>query len=57
MDRERTAPLPTRRRLLKGAALATVPYTLLSGTRAAAQARAADNPSAAIRTRLRAAQP
>ncbi|WP_415943308.1 N-acetylmuramoyl-L-alanine amidase [Streptomyces sp. 067-1] len=43
MDSEGTAPVPSRRRLLKGAALATVPYALLSGTRAAAQARTVDH--------------
>ncbi|MDI6515522.1 N-acetylmuramoyl-L-alanine amidase [Streptomyces coelicoflavus] len=43
MDSEGTVPVPSRRRLLKGAALATVPYALLSGTRAAAQARTVDH--------------
>lgn len=42
---ERARPLPSRRRLLKGAALAAVPHVLLSGTRAAAQA-AVDYPRA-----------
>ncbi|MFB7495765.1 N-acetylmuramoyl-L-alanine amidase [Streptomyces sp. NPDC056161] len=44
MDRSR--PLPSRRRILKGAALAAVPYALLPGTRAAAQTQAVDYPSA-----------
>jgi N-acetyl-anhydromuramyl-L-alanine amidase AmpD len=43
MDRSR--PLPGRRRILKGTALA-VPFALLSGTRAGAQAQAVDYPSA-----------
>ncbi|MFG2134019.1 N-acetylmuramoyl-L-alanine amidase [Streptomyces sp. NPDC048751] len=42
---ERARPLPSRRRLLKGAALAAVPYTLLNGTRADARA-AVDYPLA-----------
>lgn len=46
MERERTTPVPTRRRLLKGAALAAVPYTLPSGTRAAARPAAVDYPLA-----------
>ncbi|MFE9609590.1 N-acetylmuramoyl-L-alanine amidase [Streptomyces sp. NPDC006012] len=44
MDRSR--PLPSRRRILKGAALAAVPYALLPGTRADAQTLAVDYPSA-----------
>ena len=43
---ERARPSTTRRRFLKGAALATVPYALLPGTRAGAQAQAVDYPSA-----------
>ncbi|MGW1724390.1 N-acetylmuramoyl-L-alanine amidase [Streptomyces sp. NPDC002306] len=43
---ERARPLPSRRRLLKGAALAAVPYALLPGTRAGAQAQAVDYPLA-----------
>ncbi|MFF3331819.1 N-acetylmuramoyl-L-alanine amidase [Streptomyces sp. NPDC002888] len=43
MDRARS--LPSRRRLLKGAALAAVPYALFSGTRAGAQT-AVDYPPA-----------
>ncbi|WP_077799795.1 N-acetylmuramoyl-L-alanine amidase [Streptomyces sp. JHA26] len=41
METERATPSPTRRRLLQGAALATVSSPLLSGTRAAARPRAA----------------
>ncbi|MEU3661089.1 N-acetylmuramoyl-L-alanine amidase [Streptomyces sp. NPDC032940] len=37
MDTERATPSPTRRRLLQGAALATLSSTLLSGPRAAAR--------------------
>ncbi|WP_318217519.1 N-acetylmuramoyl-L-alanine amidase [Streptomyces sp. SCL15-6] len=37
METERATPSPTRRRLLQGAALATVSSALLSGTRAAAR--------------------
>ncbi len=49
MELERTAPAPTRRRLLKGAALATVPFTLLSGTPAtAAQPRTSAAPPRAV---------
>ncbi|MFL4902618.1 N-acetylmuramoyl-L-alanine amidase [Streptomyces sp. MMS24-I2-30] len=44
MDRSR--PLPSRRRILKGAALTAVPYALLPGTRAGAQTQAVDYPSA-----------
>ncbi|MER5753830.1 N-acetylmuramoyl-L-alanine amidase [Streptomyces sp. NPDC002088] len=43
---ERARPLPSRRRLLKGAALAAIPYALLPGTRADAQAEAVDYPLA-----------
>ncbi|WP_037677897.1 N-acetylmuramoyl-L-alanine amidase [Streptomyces griseus] len=42
---ERARPRPSRRRLLKGAAFAAVPYAWLSGTRAGAQA-AVDYPLA-----------
>ncbi|MEG3628177.1 N-acetylmuramoyl-L-alanine amidase [Streptomyces poriticola] len=42
--RERARPLPSRRRLLTGAALAAVPSALLSGTRAEAQPRAGGYP-------------
>ncbi|MEU2421388.1 N-acetylmuramoyl-L-alanine amidase [Streptomyces sp. NPDC007851] len=44
MDRSR--PLPSRRRLLRGAALAVVPYVLLSETRADAQTGVVDYPIA-----------
>src|SRR5262249_11165664 len=44
MDRSR--PLPSRRRILKGAALAAVPYALLPDARADAQTQAVDHPSA-----------
>ncbi|MGW3952861.1 N-acetylmuramoyl-L-alanine amidase [Streptomyces sp. NPDC004752] len=44
MDRSR--PLPSRRRILKGAALAAVPYALLPDARAGAQTQAVDYPSA-----------
>ncbi|GKQ39251.1 N-acetylmuramoyl-L-alanine amidase [Streptomyces sp. A012304] len=44
MDRAR--PLPDRRRILKGAALAVVPYALLPDARAGAQARTGDHPFA-----------
>jgi N-acetyl-anhydromuramyl-L-alanine amidase AmpD len=44
MDRAR--PLPSRRRLLKGAALAAVPYALLPAGRAGAQTGVVDYPSA-----------
>ncbi|MFB7335413.1 N-acetylmuramoyl-L-alanine amidase [Streptomyces adustus] len=43
---ERARPLPSRRRLLQGAALAAVPYTLLPATRANARAQAVDYPLA-----------
>ncbi|GAA3292130.1 N-acetylmuramoyl-L-alanine amidase [Streptomyces cinereospinus] len=43
---ERARSLPGRRRLLKGAALAAVPYTLLPGPRAGARAPAPDYPLA-----------
>ncbi|MFK0104415.1 N-acetylmuramoyl-L-alanine amidase [Streptomyces sp. NPDC091217] len=44
MDRAR--PLPSRRRLLMGAALAAVPYSLLPAGRAGAQTGVVDYPSA-----------
>ncbi|MFF7473181.1 N-acetylmuramoyl-L-alanine amidase [Streptomyces sp. NPDC008092] len=44
MDRAR--PLPSRRRLLKGAALAAVPYALLPAGRAGAQTGVVDYPPA-----------
>ncbi|MET8244133.1 N-acetylmuramoyl-L-alanine amidase [Streptomyces sp. NPDC005202] len=44
MDRAR--PLPSRRRLLKGAALAAVPYGLLPTARAAARSQTVDYPPA-----------
>ncbi|MER6347955.1 N-acetylmuramoyl-L-alanine amidase [Streptomyces sp. NPDC001595] len=43
---DRATPLPSRRRLLRGAALAAVPYTLLPQTRADARAQAPDQPLA-----------
>jgi N-acetyl-anhydromuramyl-L-alanine amidase AmpD len=43
---ERARPVITRRRFLKGAALAAVPYALLPGTRAGAQDQAVDYPAA-----------
>jgi N-acetyl-anhydromuramyl-L-alanine amidase AmpD len=43
---ERARPSTSRRRFLKGAALAAVPYALLPGTRAGAQAQPVDYPSA-----------
>ena len=43
---DRAAPLTSRRRLLKGAALAAVPYALLPWTPAQARPRAVDHPSA-----------
>ncbi|MFD5270340.1 N-acetylmuramoyl-L-alanine amidase [Streptomyces sp. NPDC058335] len=46
MERTRPLPLPGRRRILKGAALAAVPYVLLSETRAGAQTRSVDHPPA-----------
>ncbi|MGW7408909.1 N-acetylmuramoyl-L-alanine amidase [Streptomyces sp. NPDC054833] len=44
MDRAR--PIPSRRRFLKGAALAAVPYALLPDARAGAQSRTVDYPLA-----------
>ena len=44
MDRSR--PLPSRRRILKGAALAAVPYGLLPDAEAGAQTQAVDYPPA-----------
>ncbi|MFI1167217.1 N-acetylmuramoyl-L-alanine amidase [Streptomyces sp. NPDC020801] len=44
MDRAR--PLPSRRRILKGAALAAVPYALLPATRAGAHPQTVDYPPA-----------
>ncbi|MEU1038474.1 N-acetylmuramoyl-L-alanine amidase [Streptomyces sp. NPDC005551] len=43
---ERARPFLSRRRLLTGAALAAVPYALVPGTQAGAQAQAVDYPSA-----------
>ncbi|AJP00868.1 hypothetical protein TU94_04650 [Streptomyces cyaneogriseus subsp. noncyanogenus] len=43
---DRAAPLAGRRRLLMGAALATLPHALLSGPRAGARPRAVDHPGA-----------
>ncbi|MFV0137389.1 N-acetylmuramoyl-L-alanine amidase [Streptomyces sp. HMX87] len=43
---ERARPLPSRRRLLTGAALAAVPHTLLPGARADARPQAVDYPLA-----------
>ncbi|MEW2163757.1 N-acetylmuramoyl-L-alanine amidase [Streptomyces sp. NPDC007084] len=43
---ERARSFPSRRRLLKGAALAALPYALLPDARAAAQAAAVDYPGA-----------
>lgn len=43
---ERARPLPGRRRILKGAALAAVPYALLPDARAGAQPRTVDYPLA-----------
>lgn len=43
---ERAGPTTTRRRFLKGAALAAVPYALLPDPRAGAQAPAVDYPAA-----------
>lgn len=43
---ERARPLPSRRWLLKGAALAAVPYALLPDAEAGAQTQAVDYPSA-----------
>ena len=41
---ERARPLPDRRRLLRGAALAAIPYALLPDARAGARAQAVDHP-------------
>ncbi|USQ86820.1 N-acetylmuramoyl-L-alanine amidase [Streptomyces phaeoluteigriseus] len=46
MERTRPLPLLDRRRILKGAALAAVPYVLLPETRAGARTPAVDHPSA-----------
>ncbi|MGX1268380.1 N-acetylmuramoyl-L-alanine amidase [Streptomyces phaeoluteigriseus] len=46
MERTRPVPLLDRRGILKGAALAAVPYMLLPETRAGAQTRAVDYPPA-----------
>ncbi|MET7701991.1 peptidoglycan recognition family protein [Streptomyces sp. NPDC005485] len=43
---ERARSFPSRRRLLKGAALAAIPYALLPDTRATAQAAVVDYPPA-----------
>ena len=43
---ERARSSPSRRRLLKGAALAAIPYALLPGTRATAEVAAVDYPLA-----------
>ncbi|MCX4759996.1 N-acetylmuramoyl-L-alanine amidase [Streptomyces sp. NBC_01275] len=43
---ERARPLPDRRRILKGAALAAVPYALLPDARAGAQTQTVDYPLA-----------
>ncbi|MGW1540697.1 N-acetylmuramoyl-L-alanine amidase [Streptomyces sp. NPDC002309] len=43
---ERARPLPHRRRILKGTALAVVPYALLPGPRAGARTPAPDHPLA-----------
>lgn len=43
---ERARPLPGRRRILKGAALAALPYTLLPDARAGAQPQTVDYPLA-----------
>ncbi|MFF0225339.1 N-acetylmuramoyl-L-alanine amidase [Streptomyces sp. NPDC004629] len=43
---DRTRPLPSRRRILKGAALAAVPYALLPDAHAGAQTQAVDYPPA-----------
>ncbi|MFI9547434.1 N-acetylmuramoyl-L-alanine amidase [Streptomyces sp. NPDC052016] len=43
---ERASPLPGRRRILKGAALAAVPYAFLSDARAGARTAAVDHPLA-----------
>ncbi|MDX3525121.1 N-acetylmuramoyl-L-alanine amidase [Streptomyces sp. ID05-39B] len=46
MERTRPLPLLDRRRILKGAALAAVPYALLPDARAGAQSQAVDYPPA-----------
>ncbi|GGR82593.1 amidase [Streptomyces eurythermus] len=46
MDMDRAAPRLSRRRLLKGAALAAVPYALLPDPRAGAQPQSVDYPPA-----------
>ncbi|WP_318204808.1 N-acetylmuramoyl-L-alanine amidase [Streptomyces sp. SCL15-4] len=46
MDLDRAEPRLSRRRLLKGAALAAVPYALLPDARAGAQTQSADYPPA-----------
>jgi N-acetyl-anhydromuramyl-L-alanine amidase AmpD len=46
MDMDRAAPRLSRRRLLKGAALAAVPYALLPDPRAGAQPQSIDYPPA-----------
>lgn len=46
MERTRPLPLLDRRRILKGAALAAVPYALLPDARAGAQSQAVDYLSA-----------
>lgn len=43
---DRAHPLPDRRRVLKGAVLAAIPYALLPGTKAGAETQAADYPTA-----------
>jgi hypothetical protein len=43
---ERARPLPSRRRLLKGAALTAVPYALLPEPRAGADTHTVDHPLA-----------
>jgi N-acetyl-anhydromuramyl-L-alanine amidase AmpD len=43
---DRSRPLPSRRHILKGAALAAVPYALLPDSQAGAQTQAVDYPSA-----------
>jgi N-acetyl-anhydromuramyl-L-alanine amidase AmpD len=43
---DRSRPLPSRRRILKGAALAAVPYALLPDPQAGAQTQAVDYPGA-----------
>ncbi|WP_328684875.1 N-acetylmuramoyl-L-alanine amidase [Streptomyces sp. NBC_01261] len=43
---DRSTPLPSRRRILKGAALAAVPYALLPDPEAGAQTQAVDYPAA-----------